>query len=144
MSVNEIATSPTTTPQPAAALPTCDDPLPIAAATISKDSITGLWKVDQNPLDIPMDFNGEIQWTIVSPGGLFPLHAPILFDFGSQLPDPPPLVPALDRLSCSMPWSNPETPNIVHPPFTYYAFVQEGEDGPVFRVDPTVQNQPPG
>lgn len=102
----------------------------------------GKWIVapEQNPIIIPGRWSGTIQWKIASGGATFPQNAPVLFDNGQNIPDDPPAHPETDT-TCSMTWTN--TDNSGQPmTFTYYAFVQVGEN--VIRVDPTVQNQPPG
>lgn len=114
--------------------------------SIYYDTTTATWRIreEQNPLQIPEGFTGNIAWTIEQstdgPGAKFPAKAPVLFDNGQGIPYEPPLHPQSET-RCWMMWNNAR-PDLNSRTFTYYVFVQVGDQ--VFRVDPTVQNQPPG
>jgi hypothetical protein len=150
MSSLALAPADSSTLDPTAAT-TLPDTLPMR---VGKDA-TGTWHVLEGNLPVPIGFVGDIVWTIdeKAPEVLFAATDPIVFVIptlitdpsgGKQFPGAPPHL-GEDRRSVTMAWKN-NAASFQQQMFTYYMFLYDPAittDYPI-RIDPTVENLPPG
>ena len=134
----DTTTFPTALPDPEVA---------VINAKVNKNS-QGVWNIYPSDLSVPKGFNGQIVWTIdenVTENVTFATVAPILF---GEVPDFPGEISAGSSpgpvTSISIGWRNDEE-RFNHRTFSYYVFLMiPGVAAYPVRVDPTVENQPPG